>query len=77
MQSGHVIIRLRNTTRENNVSDVEKCSVCNKNYQVTKYGGGLPGTKEKEDIICPYCGNTITRLSNGCFKTHPLPQDRQ
>lgn len=59
------------------MSDVEKCTSCNKNYQVSEVGGQMPGSKESEDITCPYCRNTITRRSNGSFRTHALPEDQQ
>lgn len=56
---------------------IEKCIACNKNYEVSELGGHMPGTKESEDITCPYCGNTTTRRSNGTFMTHALPEDKQ
>lgn len=51
---------------------IETCVECGKEYGLTEIGSGMPGTKEKEDICCPYCGNTITRRSNGAFRTHKL-----
>lgn len=54
---------------------VETCGKCNKRYSVTEIGGGWPGSKEKEDIRCPYCGQTFTERSNGAFITHKLEND--
>jgi len=59
------------------MAEVEKCTKCNKNYEITELGGKMPGTKESEEITCPYCNHTITRRSNGCFQTHALPEDKQ
>ncbi|MDG3084725.1 hypothetical protein P7F88_00910 [Vibrio hannami] len=59
------------------MSEIEKCSACNKKYEVSEIGGQMPGSKEPEEISCPYCGNTITRRSNGAFRTHALPEDKQ
>lgn len=41
---------------------MDKCTNenCKKKFYVSKIGGGVPGGKEKESIICPYC-NTIVR----------------
>ncbi len=54
---------------------IENCEKCQKRYSVTEIGGGMPGTKESEDITCPHCGNTFTERSNGAFKTSALPDD--
>lgn len=43
---------------------IEKCDKCENRYSVTEIGGGMPGTKESEDITCPHCGNTFTERSN-------------
>lgn len=59
------------------MSEVEQCrnSECGKRYSVSEIGGKMPGTKESEDISCPYCGNVVTRRSNGSFITSKLPND--
>jgi transposase-like protein len=54
---------------------IEKCDKCHKRYSVIEIGGGMPGTKESEEITCPHCGNTFTERSNGAFKTTPLPDE--
>jgi DNA-directed RNA polymerase subunit RPC12/RpoP len=58
--------------------DIEKCSnqECGKLFQLSEMKMAMPGTKEKEDISCPYCGHTITRMSNGVFRTHELSEEQ-
>ncbi|HCF3826982.1 TPA: hypothetical protein NID16_005259 [Pseudomonas aeruginosa] len=51
---------------------VETCKKCNEEYSVTEIGGEMPGSKEPEDIRCPYCGNVYTQRSNGVFRTHKI-----
>lgn len=31
---------------------------CNKEFIYWEHSGGYPGGKDKEPIICPYCGHT-------------------
>lgn len=50
---------------------------CAKDFEITELGGQMPGNKESEEIICPYCGNIITRKSNGVFKTHKLTREQK
>lgn len=59
--------------------EIEKCRGCGKNYSVSEQGGNMPGSKESEEIRCPYsgCGHKISRRSNGYFVTHELPEDQQ
>ncbi|GAJ65787.1 hypothetical protein JFPO14_contig00039-0013 [Edwardsiella piscicida] len=54
--------------------EIERCSNvdCRRPFDVSEIGGRMPGTKEPEDITCPYCHHTITRRSNGVFQTHAL-----
>lgn len=59
------------------VSEIEQCIKCGKKYQVSEMGGGMPGTKESEDITCPYCMNTIHRRSNGVFVTSPVSESKK
>jgi DNA-directed RNA polymerase subunit RPC12/RpoP len=58
---------------------IERCGneVCNRPFQVSEVGGQMPGTKEREDITCPYCGHTIMRISNGLFSTHALSAEQE
>lgn len=59
------------------MSDIEKCAKCGKKYQVIELGGQMPGSKESEDISCPYCNFTFQRRSNGTFRTNPLSEEQQ
>ena len=52
---------------------VETCEKCQKRYKVIEISGGMPGTREREDISCPHCGHTYTERSNGVFITRALP----
>mgnify|MGYP003945536857 CR=1 FL=1 len=54
---------------------IETCENCEKRYSVTEIGGGMPGSKESEEIQCPHCGNSFTERSNGAFKTSKLPDE--
>lgn len=51
---------------------MEKCTnkVCGESFRVTKIGGGVPGGKELEPVICPYCGTTIRiEMTSAVFST--------
>ncbi len=54
--------------------DTERCTndQCRRPFAVTEIHGHMPGTRESEDIACPYCDHTITRRSNGVFRTSAL-----
>ena len=56
---------------------VERCNSdkCRRPFSVREMGGQMPGTKESEEITCPYCNHTLTRRSNGFFKTNALSPD--
>lgn len=58
---------------------IERCSKdeCRRPFQLSEIGGQMPGTKESEDISCPYCSHTITRRSNGFFQTHELSPEHE
>jgi len=57
--------------------EIETCSnrECGKKFELQEMGGQMPGTKEPEDIRCPYCGHTIQRMTNGMWQTHKLRDD--
>ena len=40
---------------------IEKCQQCSEPFKVWEHKLAMPGTKEKEAIICPHCGFTIER----------------
>lgn len=49
---------------------------CGKKFSYTEISGGMPGTKESEEVDCPYCGTVaFTRRINGVFKTSKIEQD--
>ena len=54
------------------MAEIEKCRQCGRPFYVTQIGGQMPGTKEREDIICPHCRYTTTEISNGSFNTSSL-----
>ena len=46
------------------------CTNCNKEFLVKEHQLGMPGTKEKEPIDCPYCEFTVTeKMTNGWWVT--------
>jgi transposase-like protein len=57
--------------------EIERChnSDCKRPYSIDEIGGGMPGSKEPEEIQCPHCRYTYTQRSNGSFRTHPLPPE--
>lgn len=57
--------------------DIERCSKCSHPFEITQFGGQMPGTKEREDITCPYCGHTIQRMCNGVWRTHALSKEQE
>jgi DNA-directed RNA polymerase subunit RPC12/RpoP len=56
---------------------IEACVSCTRPFEISEIGGGMPGTKESEDITCPYCDFTRTERSNGMFRTHKLSEERE
>ncbi|GAB3375568.1 hypothetical protein GCM10027567_14550 [Spongiibacter taiwanensis] len=51
---------------------MERCSNpdCEKDFYVNSIGGGVPGGKELEPVICPYCGTTVrTEMTSATFTT--------
>lgn len=54
---------------------MEKCTnpKCAKEFKVHAIGGGVPGGKEKEPIICPYCGTVVREeMTSATFRTSKL-----
>lgn len=46
---------------------------CKKDFYVSKIGGGVPGGKEREPVICPYCGTTVrTEMTSATFSTRRI-----
>ena len=49
------------------------CPFCGKKFHVTEHPMGEAGGKEKEDIDCPWCGETVEkRMSDGWFTTEKI-----
>lgn len=51
---------------------MERCNneTCKKEFYVSSTGGGVPGGKEKEPIICPYCNAIVrTEMTSATFRT--------
>lgn len=59
--------------------DIERCSnsKSRRPFEISQIGGQMPGTKEPEDIRCPYCGHTIQRMCNGVWQTHALTAEKE
>ena len=59
--------------------EIQQCSSadCSRPFEVREIGGQMPGTKEPEDISCPYCGHTTRRTSNGSFMTTKMSPDAE
>lgn len=46
---------------------------CKQPFSVQEISLAMPGTKEREEIVCPHCKTTVaTVVSNGFFRTSPL-----
>ena len=59
--------------------EIEKCKSCGRPFNVWEHKLPMPGTKEKEDITCPYenCGHTIQRTTSGLWQVYELSEDQQ
>lgn len=56
---------------------IELCKDCKKPFSVKEDKLGMPGTREKEPISCPYCGYTIQRSTNGSWVVKGLDEIEQ
>ena len=45
---------------------------CEGEYSISEFGGEMPGTKERENIQCPYCGEQSTEMCNGVWRCDPI-----
>lgn len=59
--------------------EIERCpnTSCSRPFEIRELGGAMPGSKEREDITCPYCGYRYTRSSNGFFRTYALTAEQE
>lgn len=55
--------------------NIEKCKECGEKFHVVEHKLAMPGTKEIEDIECPYCNHTITRSTSGSFRITALSEE--
>jgi hypothetical protein len=57
----------------------ERCSNpdCKRPYGIYQIGGQMPGTKELEDIVCPYCGHITQQMCNGSWQTFALTDEQE
>jgi DNA-directed RNA polymerase subunit RPC12/RpoP len=56
---------------------IQRCQSCTKPFKVWEHKLDMPGTKEKEQITCPYCGHIIERMCNGWWNTSSLSKEEQ
>lgn len=56
---------------------MEKCESCKKPFHVSEHKLGMPGTKEREPITCPYCHHTIERMTNGWWNVSAATEEEQ
>ena len=59
---------------------MEQCnnSECEKEFYVSSIGGGVPGGKELEPVISPYCGTTVrTEMTSATFTTRKVEDVRK
>jgi len=55
--------------------NTEKCnnSDCKKEFHVRMIGGGVPGGKEREEVVCPYCNNVVrSEMTSAVFRTSKI-----
>lgn len=57
-------------------NEIEKCSFCSKYFTVGEHKLEMPGTKEREAVICPHCGKIVREsVTNGWWTTHKLTDE--
>lgn len=51
---------------------------CKKKFSYTQMGGNMPGTKESEEVRCPYCMTVaFSQRISGVFQSHEMDQDEE
>lgn len=49
------------------------CAFCGKGFHVEEHPMGVAGSKDKEDIDCPWCGKTVSqKMTDGWFVTSKI-----
>jgi hypothetical protein len=58
---------------------IKRCSnlKCMRPYEIYQIGGQMPGTKELEDIVCPYCNYITQEICNGSWQTYALTTEQE
>lgn len=58
--------------------EYERCNKCDEYFVITEHKLQMPGTKEREPIICPYCKEiNYERVSNGWWNTRKLTEEEK
>ncbi len=60
--------------------EIEICKKpsCGKKFSYTQIGGNMPGTKESEEVRCPYCSTVaFSQKISGVFITSKMDQDEK
>lgn len=53
--------------------DIRKCEACDKGFTVEISGAGYPGGKERESVVCPWCGaENGSEMTNGILTTRKV-----
>lgn len=57
---------------------MHQCPECSTVFEVIWLGGEVPGGKEREDIDCPNCGETVdTEVTSAVITTRAVTDDRK
>ncbi len=60
------------------MSNIIKCKKCGQEYDYIECGGGYPGGKDREEALCPYCGEAdFSRMTSGYFETYKVDSNGQ
>lgn len=55
-----------------------QCPKCQTVFEKISISGGFPGGKEREDIDCPKCGETVdTEVTSAVISTREVTGDRK
>ena len=57
--------------------EMEVCSKCGKQFSWAVSGDVWPGGKDREDIICPYCGECTGSVVTSGFLVTKKAEDEQ
>lgn len=55
---------------------IERCKNCGKKVEYKLVGNVYPGGKDREEAICPYCGNILeSRMTSQSYYVKGLEDD--